>query len=92
MDPTMKRLTPTYAVLFMRNTAWAITLNGPVTSIEKAQFGLGVGLGPLTLDLCMLYLTEAKPPVLRIAFVAFRFTVRPGRMSLASKVRGSEAS
>jgi len=30
LDPTMKRLTPTYAVLFMRNTAWAITLNGPV--------------------------------------------------------------
>ena len=42
MDPTLKRLTPTYAVLFMRNTAWAITLNGPVMPLYVRSLGVDI--------------------------------------------------
>jgi hypothetical protein len=38
----MKRLTPTYAVLFMRNTAWAITLNGPVMPLYVRSLGVDI--------------------------------------------------
>jgi sugar phosphate permease len=42
LDPTLKRLTPTYAVLFMRNTAWAITLSGPVMPLYVRSLGVDI--------------------------------------------------
>ena len=42
MDPTLKRLTPTYAILFMRNTAWAITLNGPVMPLYVRSLSVDI--------------------------------------------------
>lgn len=40
MDPTLKRLAPTYTVLLLRNMAWAITLSGPVMPLYVRSLGV----------------------------------------------------
>lgn len=42
MDETLKRLSPIYAVLFLRNVAWSLTLNGPVMPLYVRVLGLDV--------------------------------------------------
>jgi len=42
LDPILKRLTPTYIVLFLRNMAWAITLCGPVMPLYVRSLGVDI--------------------------------------------------
>ena len=42
MDETLKKLSPVYAVLFLRNMAWSLTLNGPVMPLYARALGLDV--------------------------------------------------
>ena len=42
LDETLKRLSPIYAVLFLRNMAWSLTLNGPVMPLYVRVLGLDV--------------------------------------------------
>ena len=42
MDETLKKLSPVYAVLFLRNMAWSLTINGPVMPLYARTLGLDV--------------------------------------------------
>ena len=42
LDETLKQLSPVYAVLFLRNMAWSLTLNGPVMPLYARALGLDV--------------------------------------------------
>lgn len=42
LDETLRKLSPVYAVLFLRNMAWSLTLNGPVMPLYIRALGLDV--------------------------------------------------
>ncbi len=42
MDETFRKLAPIYAVLFLRNMAWSLTINGPVMPLYARALGLDV--------------------------------------------------
>ena len=42
MDETLRKLSPVYAVLFLRNMAWSLTINGPVMPLYVRALGLDV--------------------------------------------------
>ncbi len=42
MDETLKKLAPVYTVLFLRNMAWSLTINGPVMPLYARALGLDV--------------------------------------------------
>jgi MFS family permease len=42
LDETLRKLSPVYAVLFLRNMAWSLTINGPVMPLYVRALGLDV--------------------------------------------------
>ena len=42
LDETLRKLSSVYAVLFLRNMAWSLTLNGPVMPLYARALGLDV--------------------------------------------------
>ncbi len=42
MDETLRNLSPVYAVLFLRNMAWSLTINGPVMPLYARALGFDV--------------------------------------------------
>jgi MFS transporter, DHA1 family, multidrug resistance protein len=42
VDETLRKLAPVYTVLFLRNMAWSLTINGPVMPLYARALGLDV--------------------------------------------------